>query len=98
MAIHRRISAEEPADRPGAQRVGRCVCPLRADRRDAKGQMALFTEAARFVVHMDTKSDIPSHELQGRDALAPAFHNLNQYDATTHFNGQNTVVLDGPEA
>jgi hypothetical protein len=60
--------------------------------------MALFTEDARFVVYMDTKSDIPSHELQGRDALAPAFHNLNQYDATTHFNGQNTVGLDGPEA
>jgi signal transduction histidine kinase len=60
--------------------------------------MALFTEDARFVVYMDTKSDIPSQEIQGRDALAPAFDNLNQYVATTHFNGQSTVVLDGSEA
>jgi hypothetical protein len=43
-------------------------------------------------VYMDTKSDTSSQELQGRHVLAPAFDNLNQYDATTHFNGQNTVV------
>jgi hypothetical protein len=47
---------------------------------------------------MDAKSDIPSQELQGRDTLAPIFENLNQYVATTHFNGQSTVVLDGNEA
>jgi hypothetical protein len=41
---------------------------------------------------MDTKSDTSSQELQGRHVLAPAFDNLNQYDATTHFNGQNTGV------
>jgi len=60
--------------------------------------MTLFTEGARFVMYMDTKSDISSQELQGRDALAPAFDNLNQYEATTHFNGQGTVVLDDTEA
>jgi SnoaL-like domain len=60
--------------------------------------MALFTEDTRFVVYMDAKSDIPSQEFQARDALAPAFDNLNQYEATTHFNGQSTVVLDGSEA
>jgi hypothetical protein len=47
---------------------------------------------------MDANSDIPSQEFQGRDALAPIFNNLNQYVATTHFNGQSTVVLDGTEA
>jgi hypothetical protein len=47
---------------------------------------------------MDAKSDIPSQQLQGRDALAPVFDNLNQYEATTHFNGQSTIVLDGTEA
>jgi SnoaL-like domain len=83
MAIHRSISAEEAADRLALRELG---------------QMALFTKDARFVVYMDIKSDIPSQELQGRDALAPAFDNLNQYEATTHFNGQNTVVLDGTEA
>jgi hypothetical protein len=47
---------------------------------------------------MNAKSDIPSEEFHGRDALAPVFDNLNQYEATTHFNGQSTVVLDGTEA
>jgi hypothetical protein len=47
---------------------------------------------------MDAKSDIPSQQLQGLDALAPVFDNLNQYEATTHFNGQSTIVLDGTEA
>ena len=60
--------------------------------------MALFTEDTHFVVFMDGKSDIPSQELRGRDALAPIFDNLNQYEATTHFNGQSTVTLNGTEA
>jgi SnoaL-like domain len=60
--------------------------------------MALFIEDTHFVVYMDAKSDIPSQEFQGRDALAPVFDNLNQYETTTHFNGQSTVVLDGAEA
>jgi hypothetical protein len=47
---------------------------------------------------MDAKSDIPSQKLQGRDALASVFDNLNQYVATTHFNGHSTVVLGGTEA
>jgi hypothetical protein len=97
MTIHRSISAKEAADRLALRELVD-VYAHSADRRDAKGQMALFTEDARFVVYMDTKSDIPSQELQGRSALAPAFDNLNQYDATTHFNGQNTVVLDSTEA
>jgi ketosteroid isomerase-like protein len=69
-----------------------------ADRRDAKGQMALFTEDIRFVVYMDGKAAEPTQELHGRDALAPVFDNLNTYVATTHFNGQSTVVLDGDRA
>jgi hypothetical protein len=55
-----------------------------ADRRDAKGQMALFTEDTRFVVYIDAKSDSPIQEFQGRDALAPVFDNLSQYEATTY--------------
>jgi hypothetical protein len=47
---------------------------------------------------MDAKSDIPSQELRGRDALAPIFDNLNQYEATTHFNGQSTVTLNDIDA
>jgi ketosteroid isomerase-like protein len=94
MTIHRSISPEEAADRLALRELVDAYAHC-ADRRDAKGQMALFTDDARFVVYMDAKSDIPSQELQGRDTLAPIFENLNQYVATTHFNGQSTVVLDG---
>jgi hypothetical protein len=69
-----------------------------ADRRHANGQMALFTEDTAFHVFMDGASPEPTYVLHGRDALAPVFANLNQYRATTHFNGQSTVDLDGDRA
>jgi hypothetical protein len=62
-----------------------------ADRRDAKGQMSLFTEDVRFVVYMNAKDPTPSQELRTREALAPVFAELNKYDATTHFLGQSTI-------
>jgi len=43
-----------------------------ADRRDAKGQMALFTEDTEFRVFMDSRSPEPSYAIHGREALAPA--------------------------
>jgi hypothetical protein len=36
--------------------------------------------------------------LDGRDALTPVFADLNRYEATTHFNGQSTVEIDGNRA
>ena len=66
-----------------------------ADRRDADGQMALFTEDTRFLVFMDYGSPVPTQELHGRASLAPVFDNLNTYTVTMHFNGQSTVALDG---
>jgi hypothetical protein len=69
-----------------------------ADRRDAKGQMALFTADTRFLVYMDAKAAEPTQELHGRESLAPVFDDLNQYEATTHFNGQSTIALDGDQA
>ena len=70
-----------------------------ADRRDAKGQMALFTKDTHFVVYMNAKDPKPSQELHSRDALAPVFADLNQYDATTHFVGQSTIfALTGDRA
>ena len=69
-----------------------------ADRRDADGQKALFTEDTRFVVHMDGEGSEPTQELAGREALTPVFENLNSYAATTHFNGQSTIALDGDRA
>jgi hypothetical protein len=62
-----------------------------ADRRDAKGQMSLFTADAHFVVYMNAKDPTPSQEFHSREALAPVFAELNQYSATTHFVGQSTI-------
>jgi hypothetical protein len=69
-----------------------------ADRRDAAGQMALFTEDAEFLVYMDSTNPTPTQHLRGRAALAPVFDELNTYQATMHFNGQSTTVLDGDRA
>jgi hypothetical protein len=63
-----------------------------ADRRDAKGQMSLFTADTHFVVLMNAQDSKPTWELRSRDALAPVFADLNKYDATTHFVGQSTIL------
>jgi hypothetical protein len=53
--------------------------------------MALFTADTHFVVYMNAKDPTPAQELHSREALAPVFADLNQYDATTHFVGQSTI-------
>jgi hypothetical protein len=37
-------------------------------------------------------------EFKRREDLAPVFDELNKYEATTHFMGQSTIVLDGDRA
>jgi ketosteroid isomerase-like protein len=69
-----------------------------ADRRDAEGQKSLFTEDTHFVVYMDGQGSEPTQVLDGREALAPVFEDLNRYQATQHFNGQSTISLDGNRA
>lgn len=69
-----------------------------ADTRNAQGQMALFTEDTRFEVYFDPKSDTPSQIISSRADLFPAFDNLNNYNATMHFNGQSTIKLNGNSA
>ena len=69
-----------------------------ADRRDAEGQKALFTEDTRFAVYMDGEGSEPTYALEGREALTPIFEDLNRYEVTTHFNGQSTVTIDGDGA
>jgi hypothetical protein len=69
-----------------------------ADRRDAEGQKSLFTADTRFVVYMEGEGSEPTQELHAREALTPVFDDLNRYEATTHFNGQSTVALDGDRA
>src|SRR5580700_8768876 len=90
MSIHVAISPEEAADRFAIRELVEAYAHC-ADRRDAKGQMALFTEDTHFVVYMNAKDPTPSQELHSREALAPVFAELNKYDATTHFFGQSTI-------
>jgi hypothetical protein len=90
MSKHVAISPEEAADRLAIRELVEAYAHC-ADRRDAAGQMALFTADTHFVVYMNAKDPNPSQELHSREALAPVFAALNQYDATTHFVGQSTV-------
>jgi hypothetical protein len=84
------LSPTEAADRLAIRELVEAYAHC-ADRRDAKGQMALFTGDTHFVVYMNAKDPKPSFELHSREALAPVFAELNQYDATTHFVGQSTI-------
>jgi ketosteroid isomerase-like protein len=90
MSNHVTISPGEAADRLAIGELVEAYAHC-ADRRDAKGQMSLFTEDTHFVVYMNTKDPKPSMELHSREALAPVFADLNKYDATTHFIGQSTI-------
>ena len=94
MSVHTALSPQEAADRLAIRELFDAYAHC-ADRRDAKGQMALFTEDTRFLVYMDAKAEAPTQELHGRESLAPVIDNLNVYAATTHFNRQSTVELDG---
>ena len=98
MSQHLTVSPTEAADRLAIRELieGYAHC---ADRRDAKGQMALFTPDTHFVVYLNARDPKPSQELHSREALAPVFADLNQYQATTHFVGQSTIfTLTGDRA
>jgi len=91
MSKHIAISPEEAADRLAIRELVEAYAHC-ADRRDAKGQMSLFTADTHFVVYMNAKDPTPSQDLHSREALAPVFADLNQYAATMHFLGQTTIL------
>ena len=98
MSKYLTISPSEAADRLAIRELIEAYAHC-ADRRDAKGQMALFTADTHFVVYMNAKDPKPSQELHSREALAPVFADLNQYAATMHFVGQSTIfTLSGDRA
>jgi hypothetical protein len=90
MSKHVSIPPREAADRLAIRELVEAYAHC-ADRRDAKGQMSLFTADTHFVVFMNAKDPKPSQELHSREALAPVFADLNKYAATTHFVGQSTI-------
>jgi uncharacterized protein (TIGR02246 family) len=93
---HSGLLLPEVADRQAIRELvdayARC-----ADRCDAAGQMALFTEDVDFVVY-DRGNPVPTHKLRGRAALAPICQRLKAFHATMHMNGQSTTRIDGPRA
>jgi len=97
VSIHLPITGGEAADRLAIRELVDAYAHC-ADRREAQGQMALFTEDTRFAVFMDARNPEPTQDLHGREALAPVFDALNAYAVTMHFNGQSTVELDRDRA
>ena len=91
MSKHVTISPNEAADRLAIRELVEAYAHC-ADRRDANGQVSLFTPDTHFVVYMNAKDATPSQELHSRDALAPVFADLSKYAATMHFVGQSTIL------
>ena len=91
MSEHISVSPAEAADRLAIRELVEAYAHC-ADRRDAKGQMSLFTPDAHFVVYMNAKDPKPAQELHSREALAPVFADLNKYASTMHFVGQSTIL------
>jgi SnoaL-like protein len=96
-AKHTDLSLQQATDRLAIRELVDAYAYC-ADRRDATGQMALFTEDTDFQVYMDIESPTPTQHLKGRVSLAPVFDELNAYEATMHFNGQSSTMLDGEHA
>jgi hypothetical protein len=97
MATHSELTPAEAADRLALRELFDAYAHC-ADRRDAAGQKALFTGDTVFAVYMEGEGSDPTYVLHGREALTPVFDDLNRYEATTHFNGQSTVAIDGNRA
>jgi len=91
MSKHVALSPAEGADRLAIRELIEAYAHC-ADRRDAKGQMSLFTPDTHFVVYMNANDLKPSQDLNSREALAPVFAELKKYEATTHFVGQSTIT------
>ncbi|MEV4605048.1 nuclear transport factor 2 family protein [Amycolatopsis sp. NPDC049253] len=70
-----------------------------ADRRKPKDQAALLVPDGTVEVYQgDLTTSEPVQRLRGHAELAEAFAALDNYDVTTHFNGQSTITLNGDRA
>jgi hypothetical protein len=63
MSKHISFSPQEAADRLAIRELVEAYAHC-ADRRDAQGQMALFTLDTHFVVYMNAKDPTPSQKMQ----------------------------------
>ncbi len=89
MSKHVSISPEEAADRLAIRELVEAYAPC-ADHRDAKGQMALFSEDTHFVVYMDAKDPKPRRLLTstnlglGEVAFLLGFEEVNSFMRAFH--------------
>jgi hypothetical protein len=97
MTSHPELTPTEAADRLALRELFDAYAHC-ADRRDAEGQKALFTNDSIFSVYMEGEGSKPTYLLNGREALTPVFADLRRYEVTTHFNGQSTVTIEGNKA
>src|SRR5690242_18101091 len=65
MAVHTELSPTEAADRLALRELFDAYAHC-ADRRDAEGQKALFTDDTVFAVYMDGESSEPTYVLHPR--------------------------------
>ncbi len=71
------------------------ACSIFADDKDVKSQMDLFTDDAELL----TKNGENVFVLKGKEQIGKAFADfLVQFDVVYHFNGQQTVEIDGDTA
>ena len=70
-----------------------------ADRRLPEQQADLFAPDSEVLVfNDDPATSDPVQHLRTRAEMIEAFGVLDQYEATTHFNGQSTIEIDGDTA
>src|SRR6202046_2442830 len=69
---HTAISPEEQADRLAIRELFDAYAHC-ADRREAEGQKALFTEDTHFLVYMNGTGTEPTEDLHGSEQLTPVF-------------------------
>jgi hypothetical protein len=80
MSKHGAISPEEAANRLAIRELVESYAHC-ADRRNAKGQMALFTTDTHFVVYMNAKDPKPSQELHCARSSLRRPESVRRYDA-----------------
>ncbi len=73
MSQHLTTSPSEPANRLAIRELIEAYAHC-ADRRDAKGQMSLFTPDTHFVVYMNAKDPKPSQELSSNSVRCCLMH------------------------
>lgn len=101
MSMHTTITPEEAADRLAIRELIDAYAHC-ADFRQPEAQADLFAPDARTLVFMgDVTPGTPGEPVQvltTREQHVEGFAALSQYAATTHFNGQFTIALDGDRA